>query len=353
MHCLSQRRPARQNKAASEAKQNWRGNSLNQPKPLNRGGGIEGGIGLAVARSPVFRFAAMFRVCRPLAAVALVAVFGSAVAADNTRTLFRQAQELMRQEQFAAAVPLLEKCVAAEQGNSKFHQWLGRAVGLQAAQNGIVSGALSVRRVKAELEKAIELDPLNLEARQDLAIMYRAAPGFIGGSNAKAAEQVAFIRRHDPALASQLEGDFLFADKKYGAALSSYQESARLHRRPMIEVRISLACQQKKDWTQAFAALDRAQALDPNFPFALYQIGRTAALSGLELERGEQCLRTYIAMPVREDLENPSIAAAHFRLGNILEKRADTAGARTEYETALRIDPKQKLAQEALAKLKR
>jgi tetratricopeptide (TPR) repeat protein len=121
----------------------------------------------------------------------------------------------------------------------------------------------------------------------------------------------------------------------------------------MIEVRISLAYQQKKDWTQAFAALDRALAIDADFPFALYQLGRSAALSGYHLDRGEKCLRTYIAMPMREDLENPSIAAAHFRLGNIREKKGDMPGARTEYETALKIDPKQKLAREALAKLKR
>ena len=283
----------------------------------------------------------------------VAAVSASAVIADDNRDVFRKAQELVRREQFAAAVPLLEKCVASEPGNSKFHQWLGRALGLQAAQNGIVSGALSVRRVKAELEKAIELDPLNLEARQDLAVMYRAVPGFLGGSNAKAAEQVAFIRRHDPALASQLDGDFLFAEKKYDAALPPYEESARLHPRAMIQVRISLVYQQKQDWTQAFAALDRALALDPNFPFALYQVGRTSALSGLQLGRGEKCLHTYIAMPIREELENPSLAAAHFRLGNILEKKGDRAGARSEYETALAIDPKQKLAREALAKLKR
>ncbi len=291
--------------------------------------------------------------CRLLVIATALAISLGHATADDMREDFRKAQELVRREQFAAAVPLLEKCVAAEPGNSKFHQWLGRALGLQAAQNGIVSGALSVRRIKAELEKAIELDPLNLEARQDLAVMYRAAPGFLGGSNAKAAEQVAFIRRHDPALASQLDGDFLFADKKYDAALSAYQESARLHPRPMIQVRISLAYQNKKDWTQAFAALDRALALDPNFPFALYQVGRSAALSGYELDRGEKCLRTYIAMPVREELENPSLAAAHFRLGNILEKKGDRDGARKEYETALAIDPKQKLAREALAKLKR
>jgi len=283
---------------------------------------------------------------------AICAVAGTGLAADEMRAVFQKAQELMRQEQFAAAVPLLEKCVAAEQGNSKFHQWLGRAVGLQAAQSGIVSGALSVRRVKAELEKAIELDPLNLEARQDLAIMYRAVPGFLGGSSAKADEQIRFIRRNDPALAAQLEGDFLYADKKYDSALSAYRESAQLHPRPMIEVRISLAHQQKKEWNEAFAALDRALVLDPTYAFALYQVGRTAALSGEQLDRGEKSLRTYIALPVREDLESPSIAAAHFRLGNIREKKGDSAEARREYETALKIDTKQKLAREALAKLK-
>ena len=291
--------------------------------------------------------------CRILAVAAALAISAGDVSGEDIRDVFRQAQDLVRREQYASAVPLLEKCVAAEQGNSKFHQWLGRALGLQAAQKGIVNGALSVRQVKAEFEKAIELDPLNLEARQDLAIMYRAVPSFLGGSNAKAAEQIAFIRRHDPALASQLDGDFLFAEKKYEAALAAYQESARLHPRSMIQVRISLLYQQKKDWTQAFAALDRALAIDPDFPFALYQVGRAAALSGYQLERGEKALRTYIAMPMREDLENPSIAAAHFRLGNIREKKGDLAEARSEYEIALKIDPKQKLAREALAKLKR
>jgi len=275
------------------------------------------------------------------------------VAAEDTSALYRQAQELMRREQFAAAIPILEKCVAAEPRNSKFHQWLGRALGLEAARNGIVSGAMSVRKVRAELEKAIELDPLNLEARQDIAIMYRAIPGFLGGSNAKAAEQIAFIRRHDPALAEQLSGDFLAADKKYDAAVIAYNESAKLNPRAIIHVRISLVHQQRKEWEKAFAALERALAFDSDNPLALYQVGRTAALSGQQLDRGEKCLRTYIAMPVREELENPSLAAAHFRLGNILEKKGYPAGAREEYETALRIDPKQKLAREALAKMKR
>jgi tetratricopeptide (TPR) repeat protein len=272
--------------------------------------------------------------------------------AEDSSSLFREAQELIRRQQFAAAVPLFEKCVAAEPGNSKFHQWLGRALGLHAAEKGITTSVLSIRKVKATFEKAIELDPLNLEARNDLAIMYRAVPGLLGGSKAKAAEQVAFIRRHDPALATQIDGDFLASEKKYDAALVAYTESARLHSRPIIHVRISLVHQQKKEWEKAFAALERALAPDANHPLALYQVGRTAALSGQQLDRGEKCLRTYLAMPVREELENPSIAAAHFRLGNILEKKGNPDAARAEYETSLKIDPKQKLAREALAKMK-
>ncbi|MEY2562324.1 MAG: hypothetical protein QOH88_517 [Verrucomicrobiota bacterium] len=276
------------------------------------------------------------------------------VVAEEAVTLYKQAQELMRRQQFAAAVPLLEKCVAAEPGNSRFHQWLGRALGLEAAQNGITSSVLSIRKVKAELEKAIELEPMNLEAHQDLAIMYRAVPGLLGGSNAKAAEQVSFIRRHDPALATQIDGDFLAADKKYDAALAAYQESARLNgSNLMTQVRISLIYQEKKEWAKAFGALDLVLAKDANHPMALYQVGRTAALSAEQLDRGEKCLRTYIAMPVREALENPPVAGAHFRLGQIRERKGDLAAARTEYETALRLDPKQKLAREALAKLKR
>ena len=85
-------------------------------------------------------------------AAVLFAFVVQAIVAQDVSALFTQAQELMRRQQFAAAVPLLEKCVAAQPASSKFHQWLGRALGLQAAQNGITSSLMSIRKVKAELE---------------------------------------------------------------------------------------------------------------------------------------------------------------------------------------------------------
>ena len=270
------------------------------------------------------------------AALCAWACFVGPLAAEDVSALFTQAQELMRRQRFAGAVPLLERCVAAQPSSSKFHQWLGRALGLQAAAKRHHQQRDEHSKVKAELEKAIALDATNLQARNDLAILYRAVPEFSAEAMPRRPSRLPRSAASDPALATQIDGDFFAGDKKYDAALATYNESMRLNpSNPMIHARISLVHQQKKEWEKAFAALDRGLAIDANHPFLLYQVGRTAASSGQQLDRGEKSLRTYIAMPVREDLENPSFAAAHFRLGGVLEKKGNAAGARTEYETAL------------------
>jgi hypothetical protein len=91
-------------------------------------------------------------------------------------------------------------------------------------------------------------------------------------------------------------------------------------------------------WDTAFAALDRALAARPNDLAALYQVGRAAAESKRNLEKGEQALRAYLAAPAQPLLSTH--AAAHWRLGMILQHRGDTEGARREYATALQLDPK-------------
>jgi len=298
----------------------------------------------------------MRRRTRHLAAAALaLTVVGVSVAdAQNAAALHLQARELLRRNDVAAALPLLEKCVAAEPANARHRQWLGRARGLQTAQKGIAAGIGGANKVKAEFEKAIELEPNNLEARHDLAVLYRVVPRLFGGSNAKAAEQVAIIRQKDPALATQIEADFLARDKKPREAIAMHEKSIRLNpARPRPHVSIAILYQGLKEWEKSFAALDRALALDPKYPIALYQLGRTASLSGAQLDRGEKALRTYLELPIRPELEYPPLASAHHRLGGILEKKGDRQAARAEYETALRIDPAHKDSRAALEDLKR
>jgi tetratricopeptide (TPR) repeat protein len=105
-------------------------------------------------------------------------------------------------------------------------------------------------------------------------------------------------------------------------------------------------------WDAAFGALDRVLARDPGDAAALYNTGRVAALSGTRLESGERALRAYLARPHRPHRPDlPSHAAAHWRLGMILEARGDLAGARREYGSALRLEPQHADAQAALRAL--
>lgn len=282
--------------------------------------------------------------------VVLAISFIRAVSGQDAAPSFSQGREQFRTRDFAGAVTSFERAVTADPKSSKYHQWLGRALGFQAGQKGITRSVMAIGKVHAELEQAIALDPNNLEGRVDLIIFYQAVPGFLGGSRAKANEQLAEVKARDPSIGAQTEGDLLWFEKKYLEAQLCYLKAIRANpSRAMPHVRLALVQQQNKQWDLAFASLQRALALDPKMPLAIYQVGRTGAMSGERLDLAEQSLKRYLQL--KPDLENPSPAAAHFRLGNIYEKKDDKAAARTEYNLALSLDPKNKDAREALRAL--
>ena len=288
------------------------------------------------------------------AGILVLTLFTPPAVAESADALHRQGRELLRRQQTGAAVAFFERAAAADPASSKHRQWLGRARGLEASEKGIAAGIGAVNKVIAEFEKAIELDRNNLEAHHDLAVLYRVVPRLFGGNHARAAEQVAIIRQKDPALATQIEADFLARSNKPRAAIAMHQKSIALNaRRPRPHVSIAILHQQLKEWDKAFAALERALAIDPKYPIALYHVGRTAALSGAQLDRGEKALRTYLALPIRPELEYPPSPTAHYLLGMVLEKKGNVDAARAEYEIALRINPGHKDARAALRKLPR
>jgi tetratricopeptide (TPR) repeat protein len=84
---------------------------------------------------------------------------------------------------------------------------------------------------------------------------------------------------------------------------------------------------------------------------AHYQIGRAAALSGKQLDRGEQSLKLWIAKPP-DDALTTMRSGAHYRLGMVYEKQGKRELARAAYEEAIRINPRNEDARKALEKLK-
>jgi tetratricopeptide (TPR) repeat protein len=101
-------------------------------------------------------------------------------------------------EQYDQAATWFERAVQLDGGNSDFHLWLARTYGQQAQHAGGEAFFLA-RKVKTHLEKAVELNPDNIEARFDLMEYYLQAPAFLGGDAAKAEGQAKEITKRNAA----------------------------------------------------------------------------------------------------------------------------------------------------------
>ncbi|MCU1246287.1 MAG: repeat protein, partial [Acidobacteria bacterium] len=95
------------------------------------------------------------------------------------------------------AVDYLEKAVAKNDRMAPFHYWLGSAYGQQAMVAGMLKAAMLAGKTRDQLERAVQLDPNLLEARFGLIDFYVVAPSMLGGSEDKALQQAAEIKRRD------------------------------------------------------------------------------------------------------------------------------------------------------------
>ncbi len=100
--------------------------------------------------------------------------------------------------EFKRASDYFEKAIAADPGESEYYHWLGRAFGRRAETSSFVTAPGLASKARKSFEKAVELDPKNLEAVNDLFAYYLEAPGFLGGGIDKAAALSQRIRALDP-----------------------------------------------------------------------------------------------------------------------------------------------------------
>src|SRR5215469_931950 len=74
-----------------------------------------------------------------------------------------------QEERWDNAIPECERAVAVDPRNSNYQLWLGRAYGQKADHSSFVTAATLAPKVRVAFEKAVQLDPRNIQARCDLS----------------------------------------------------------------------------------------------------------------------------------------------------------------------------------------
>jgi tetratricopeptide (TPR) repeat protein len=249
------------------------------------------------------------------------------------------------------AISACEKAVTLQPNSSEYHLWLGRAYGEKADAANFFTAAGLAKRVRAEFERSVALDPKNAAARTDLAEFYLEAPGIVGGGQDKARTQAESLAKLNPAKAHWVNGriaeknkDTTTAEKEYRAAIDASHGGANAW--------LNLAGFYRKTgrFDEMRDALLRASAAPMDQPEVLVDAASTLIRANRDLAFASQLLRRYLSSTTVE--QAPSFKA-HYLLGSILEKQGDKQEAAKEYQTALALAKDFGHAREALTRVSR
>lgn len=257
----------------------------------------------------------------------------------------------LQANQAEAAIASGEKAVKLAPNNSQAHFMLGSAYGSRIGQVGMFSQMSMAPKLRDAFEKTVALDPANLDAREALLQYYLQAPAMVGGGKDKASVQVAEIAKRDAARGHLARAQVFMLEKNNAAALKSYEAAyAAKPSDKNIRLALGIGYQMTERWNEAFKHFRAWTAQDEKAGPAWYQIGRTSAMSGLQIEEGIVALQKYLGMP--HAANEPQNKNAYHRLGQLYAKVGKTAEAKAALQAALKLDPKFADAKTELAKLK-
>jgi tetratricopeptide (TPR) repeat protein len=282
-------------------------------------------------------------------ALLLTAVAQSLFAATPAEN-FDAGRAAVARRDFQAAVDLFEKAAAAKPGDSTYQYWLGTAYGNLAASTSMFKAPGYAKKAKAALEKSVTVDPNNIEARIALLEYFLIAPGFMGGSEEKAQEQAAEIKRRDPIEGYRVQGRIYQHQKKDALAKKEYIDAVRANpTSAKAHYYLGIYLLTAKDHAGALHEMEYTLQMDPSYMMAFFRIGQLAAMTNSNHARGEEALKKYATHTPRSDEATHS--RTWFWLGTLYEKTGRKADAKSAFQQSLRLAPGVKEVTEALKRV--
>ncbi len=163
---------------------------------------------------------ALYRAQRP-AELQRVARLRLAAAPDDSDAVLALALAALERDDASARKEALDSaraCTARQPRAQPCHYAHGTLLGVQAMNDGLLAAARSAGTVREALETAYALNPAWYPGRSALLEFHVLAPGFMGGSTAKAAELAQAAPR--PEQAAALRARVLLGDKQWTQGLA-------------------------------------------------------------------------------------------------------------------------------------
>lgn len=211
-----------------------------------------------------------------------------------------------------AAIKECEKAVSLDAENSSYHLWLGRALGEKADHASFLSAYSLAKRVRAEFEEAVRLDPRSGEALASLGEFDCSAPGIVGGGLDKAEQVAEQLEKVDPPRAHELRATIAEQRKDYAAEEQELKRAIAVGAHPAYQwTALASFYRRRQRWDDMVAAVRSGAAAarrDKRAAVALYNGASTLAKAKRELPLAVEMLEEYVASPNKTE-EAPAFVA--------------------------------------------
>jgi len=204
--------------------------------------------------------------------------------------------------EFKKSSEAFERAVEANPNSALSHHWLGKAYGRRAETSNPLFAPGLASKARQQFEKAVELDPKDVEAIDDLFSYYLEAPGFLGGGLDKAQALAERIKTLDPVEYHYALAQIAERRKDMRGAEEHFRAAVDLAPRQVGRI-IDLAkfVSHQGRILESDMIFEQAAKINPNEPRLLFERASNLIRGKRNLPEARALLQRYVGMPLSPD----------------------------------------------------
>jgi tetratricopeptide (TPR) repeat protein len=238
-----------------------------------------------------------------------------------------------QEEQWDRAISDCEAAVQLDPSHGSYHLWLGRAYGQKAEHASLFAAYKLARRVAAEFNQAVQLDPADADALADLGEFDAEAPSIVGGGVDRAEALLPQLRSINASAAIDLQARIAESRHDYAAAESFYKTAISQSSYPAgAWMDLASFYRRRNRLDDMSTAAHTGAALDRRHGVALVDGASSLTQAHREPQVAIAWLQLYLNSHAQT--EDAPAFAIHAKLAELLASQGDAAGAQQQLAAA-------------------